>query len=172
MYKFPDHYRSPEALYWLGKTYLREGKEDAFIKSSKGFIRLYKKDKKRPEVLYRLGIIYAENGDVKSAVSAFDRVIREYPGNDFASDSRWAKGWLYYKKQDYKKSLAMFNNILDTAADSSYISRTLYWKAKVMEKINEIGGMEKSLCLLCSKFDGSFYCLFAQYYYNIQCLSS
>ena len=172
LYKFPDHYRSPEALYWLGKTYLREGKEDAFIKSSKGFIRLYKKDKKRPEVLYRLGIIYAENGDVKSAVSAFDRVIREYPGNDFASDSRWAKGWLYYKKQDYKKSLAMFNNILDTAADSSYISRTLYWKAKVMEKINEIGGMEKSLCLLCSKFDGSFYCLFAQYYYNIQCLSS
>lgn len=170
---YPGHLRAREALYWLGKTYLRAGKEDAFIKASKRYIKRYKdQDKEKiPEILYRLGIVYAGQRDVKTAVFYYDRVMKEYPNSSFAADSQWAKGWLLYKERELKKALTQFDDILQQRKDSHYAPQALYWKARVSERINDPGEREKSLCQLCREYPGSFYCLFATYHDRMNCAS-
>ena len=170
---YPGHPRAREALYWLGRTYLRQGKEDAFIKASKGYIRQYKdKNGERiPEILYRIGVVYAGQRDVKKAISYYDRVMTEYPNSSFAADSQWARGWLLYKEQELKKALLQFDTILQERKDSHYAPQALYWKARILEMMDDPEGMEKSLCRLCSEYPGSFYCLFATYHYQMECAS-
>jgi len=170
---YPGHPRAREALYWLGKTYLRAGKEDAFIKASKRYIKRYKdQDEERiPEILYRLGIVYAGQRDVETAISYYDRVMKEYPNSSFASDSQWANGWLLYKERELKKALTLFDNILQQRKDSHYAPQALYWKARVSERMDDPGEMEKSLCQLCREYPGSFYCLFAMYHDRMDCAS-
>lgn len=167
--KYPRHPKAPEALYWLGRTYLREGKEDAFIKSGIGYLKRYKKDGRGPEVLYRLGNIFAEKRDIRTATYYYERVIKEYPLSSFASDSLWAKGWLLYKGRDIAGALEVFDNILQNSDEPSYTPQAAYWRAKVLEKMGDYQGMEKGLCRLCSEYRQSFYCLFSRYYYNFTC---
>ncbi len=169
---YPGHLKAPEALYWLGRTYLRAGKEDAFIKASKGYLKKYKDKERIPEVLYRLGIIYADRRDITTAASYYDRVMKEYPNSSFAPDSQWAKGWLLYKENKLKKALHVFNGILRQTEYSPYIPQALYWKARVLERMNDPEGMEKGLCQLCRDYRGSFYCLFAMHHNNVACASA
>lgn len=170
---YPDHVKSQEALYWLGRTYLRGGKEDAFIRASKGYLKQYKdkNEEKIPEILYRLGAVHAGQRDVETAISYYDRVMTEYPDSSFATDSQWAGGWLLYKEQELKKALLQFDNILQERKDSHYAPQSLYWKARILERMDDAAGMEKGLCQLCRDYPGSFYCLFARYQYSMECVS-
>lgn len=162
--------RTGEALYSLGRNYLREGKDNAYVKSSKAYINLYRNKEKRPEVIYRLGMYYADKKEINTAFRYLDKVIREYPHTDFASDSKWSKGWLLYKEKKYKKALSVFNNILKEKNSTYLLPKTLYWKAKVLEAMDDHDGMEKSLCQLCNRHNGSFYCLFAGGNFDIPCV--
>lgn len=163
----PGHSMAPEALYWLGRTYLRQGKEDAFIRASKGYLKRYKDKGKSPEVLYRLGNLYAEKRKIETASSYYERVMKEFPQSSYASDSRWAKGWLFYKERRLKEALRVFDQI----REFQDAPRVLYWKARTLELMNDPVGMESNLCQLCSQYGGSFYCLFARHFYNIHCVS-
>lgn len=172
---YPRHSRAPEALYWLGRTYLRQDKEEAFIKASKNYHKKYRNKQKSPEVLYRLAAVYAGREDIDTAISYYDRVIKEYPDSSFASDSLWAKGWLLYKKEGEKglsKAMNTFNHIIQQKKSSTYTPQALYWKARVLERLGDQEGMEKSLCQLCNEYRGSYYCLFAMYNFNIACASA
>jgi len=169
---YPTHPLAPEALYWLGRTYLRQGKEDAFVRAYRRYLERYRKSGKGPEVLYRLGSFYAEKGKVETAMSYFDRAIREFPESSYASESRWAKGWLLYKEKMFREALRVFDDILQRKGESIDVPRVLYWKARVLERMNDPIGMETQLCRLCSQYEGSFYCLFAKHSYDIPCISS
>ncbi len=166
---YSDDKRSCEVIYSLARNYLREGKDDAFVKSGKAYIKLCRGTEKIPEVTYRLGMFYAEKKDIKSAFGYFDRVIRKYSKSDFASDSRWAKGWLLYKEQKFAKALKVFDSLLKDKRNPAFIPKALYWKARILETMGDHDGMEKSLCQLCNNHNGSFYCFFAAGNVDIPC---
>ncbi len=169
--RYPYDDKTPEAVYWLGRNYLRRGKEDAFIASSIGFLKRYKKDDKYPEVLYRLGNIYAERNDIDTAVSYLERVIKEYPFSSYASDGLWKKGWILYKAGNFDGALHIFNNIINDPGEHAYTSQAIYWRAKVLEKTGDYQAMNEGICRLCSDYGRSFYCLFSGYYYDVSCSS-
>ena len=169
---YPRSLQVPEALYWLSRVYLREGKEDVFISTCKRYLKLYNDKERSSEILYRLGVVYADKRDINTATSYYDRVITEYPDSSFASDSLWAKGWFLYKMGEHKGALVVFNNILQQKKEPAYIPQALYWKIKILEKMKDHQETEKSLCQLCNEHRGSFYCLFAVYNYNLTCVSA
>ncbi|MEK6561195.1 MAG: tetratricopeptide repeat protein, partial [Nitrospirota bacterium] len=159
--RYPHDKDTPEALYWLGRNYLRRGKEDAFIASSIGFLKNYKKNERYPEVLYRLGNIYAERNDVDTAVSYLERVMKDYPFSSYASDSLWKKGWILYKAGNFDGALHVFNNIINDPGEHAYTSQAIYWRAKALEKTGDYHAMNEGICRLCSNYGRSFYCLFS-----------
>ncbi|MEK6713715.1 MAG: transglycosylase SLT domain-containing protein [Nitrospirota bacterium] len=169
--RYPYDDKTPEAVYWLGRNYLRRGKEDAFIASSIGFLKNYKKNERYPEVLYRLGNIYAERNDVDTAVSYLERVMKDYPFSSYASDSLWKKGWILYKAGNFDGALHVFNNIINDPGEHAYTSQAIYWRAKVLEKTGDYQAMNEGICRLCSDYGRSFYCLFSGYYYDVACSS-
>ncbi|MBI5193193.1 MAG: transglycosylase SLT domain-containing protein [Nitrospirae bacterium] len=168
MNNYPDDKRTGEVLYSLGRNYLREDKEAAFVKASKTYIRSFRDKEKRPEVMYRLGMYYAEkNGaekkDIDTSFRYLDRIIREYPHSSYALDSRWAKGWLLYKEKKFPKAIKIFDSILNNGKENAAnIPKTLYWKARVFETTGNGAGMGNTLCHLCNKYKGSFYCFIAE----------
>ncbi len=168
--KHPNDEKAPEALYWLGRNYLRQGNEDAFIASSIRFLKQYKKDEKYPEVMYRLGNIFAERNEIDKAFLYLDRVIREFPFNGYASDSLWKKGWILYKTGDHDGAVKIFNKIIDDPGKHAYYeAQAIYWRAKVNGKNGNYAAMDKDICGLCSDYGQSFYCLFSRYYYEGTC---
>ena len=162
--KHPFDEKAPEALYWLGRTYLRKGKEGAFITSSIGFLKQFKKDERYPEVLFRLGSIYAERDDIENAFIYLDRIIREYPLDSYASDSLWKKGWILYKTGNSDGAALIFNKIINSPGENAYKAQAMYWRAKVLGKTGDYEAMDKDLCRLCGDYGKSFYCLFSRYY--------
>lgn len=172
MNNYPDDKRTGEALYSLGRNYLREDKEAAFVKASKAYIKSYRDKEKRPEVMYRLGMFYAEKKEIGTSFRYLDSIIREYPHSNYALDSQWAKGWLLYKKKEFKKALKVFDSILKGKESTKNIPKTLYWKTRVVETIGNRDGMENTLCQLCNKHKGSFYCFFAEGKFEEKCVGS
>ena len=162
--KYPYDEKAPEAVYWLGRTYLRRGKESAFIASSIGFLKQFKKDERYPEVMFRLGNIYAERNDLENAFLYLDRIIREYPLNSYASDSLWKKGWILYKTGNPDGAALIFNKIINSPGENAYKAQAMYWRANVLGKSGDSEAMDKGMCGLCSDYDKSFYCLFSRYY--------
>jgi len=169
--RYPYDDKTPEAVYWLGRNYLRRGKEDAFISSSLGFLKNYKKNERYTEVLYRLGNIYAERKNIDTAVSYLERVIKEYPFSSYASDSLWKKGWILYKAGNVDGALRVFNKIINDPGEHAYTSQAIYWRAKILEKTGDYQAMNEGICQLCSDYGRSFYCLFSGYYYDVKCPS-
>ncbi len=170
--RYPYDDKTPEAVYWLGRNYLRRGKDDAFIASSLGFLKRYKKDDRYPEVLYRLGNIYAERNDIDTAVSYLEMVMKKYPLSSYASDSHWKKGWILYKAGNFDGALQVFNNIINVTSEHPHKAQAIYWRAKVLEKTGDYQAMEAGICRLCSDYGRSFYCLFSGYYYEVTCPST
>ncbi len=170
--KYSRDEKAPEAMYWLGRNYLRRGKVDAFITSSLEFLKRYKKDERSPEVLFRLGNIYAERNDIDNAFLYLDRVIGEYPLNSYASDSLWKKGWILYNTGNGDSALNIFNKIINSPAEHAYADQAIYWRAKILGKNGDYEAMNNDLCRLCNDYGKSFYCLFSSYYQDVACSSS
>lgn len=167
--RYSSYPRASEVLYWLGRNYLRQGKEKEFIRSSHKYIKKYRKNRRVPEVMYRLGIIYSDRGEIKKAISLYNRIMRKYPKSRYASESQWAKGWLFYKRGKFKKALQVFQSIIRDGRPFSDIPRAFYWKAKTLYRLKDRKGMKKTLCNLCRTYRGSFYCTFTTYYYAPSC---
>lgn len=163
--RYPFDEKAPDAVYWLGRNYLRQGKEDAFIASSLGFLKQYRNEERYAEVLYRLGNVYADRGDPENAFLYLDRVIRELPSNSYASDSLWKKGWISYKTGNFDAALHTFNKIISSRDRHPYKAQAMYWRAKIMGKIGNYEEVDNDICSLCKEYDESFYCLFSRYYY-------
>ena len=159
---------SPEVLYLLGRNYLRQGREDEFIRVSKEFIRRYGAHKKAPEVMYRLAVIYSDRGETKKALSIYGKIARRYPHDRFAYKSQWAKGWLFYKQRHLRKAIRTFDSII--RSDSPYAPRAFYWKARALQKLHYGNRkIRRTICRLCKLYKDSFYCILASYHKDLYC---
>ena len=77
--KNKKHILTPNAYYWLGRTYFVRGKfEDAAITFAEGF-QLFPSSSKAPVTLLNLGVSLAKLGRVREACTTFSKLRKNYP---------------------------------------------------------------------------------------------
>jgi len=86
--KYPNSTKTPEALYWIGESYMGDKSYNQAILSFKEVTARYPKDPKSDESLYRIADAYERLGDKANAVFNLKLLVDEHPNSEFAGKAR------------------------------------------------------------------------------------
>lgn len=86
--KYPNSAKTPEALYWIGESYMGDKSYNQAILSFKDVTARFPKDPKAVEALYRISDAYERLGDKANAVFNLKLLADEHPSSEFAGKAR------------------------------------------------------------------------------------
>lgn len=84
---YPTHERAPDALFYVGESFEREGPDSA-VAYYEQVVKRYPDAPRAPQALYKLGLLAEQRGETAAARVYFERVVRGYPGSPEASLAR------------------------------------------------------------------------------------
>ncbi len=83
--KFPDHEFADNAAYYLGDSYLQQGRIDLALQAFDQVINLYPKGDKAPVAYYKKGRVLLEQQRLEEAKQVFERLRKLYPKSQEAA---------------------------------------------------------------------------------------
>jgi len=86
--KFPNSSKTPEALYWIGESYMGDKSYNQAILAFKEVTTRFPKDSKSAESLYRIADAYERLGDKSNAVFHLKMLVDENPNSEFAGKAK------------------------------------------------------------------------------------
>jgi len=86
--KYPNSPKAPEALYWIGESYIADKSYNQAILSLKEVTTRYPGDPKAEEALYRIADAYERLGDKANAAFNLKLLVDEHPKSEFAAKAR------------------------------------------------------------------------------------
>lgn len=86
--KYPNSPKSPEALYWIGESYMGDKSYNQAILSFKEVTGRFPKDPKAQEALFRTAEAYERLGDKANAAFQLKLLVDEHPTSEFAGKAR------------------------------------------------------------------------------------
>jgi tol-pal system protein YbgF len=86
--KYPSSSKTPEALYWIGESYMGDKSYNQAILSFKEVTNRFPKDSKAAESLYRIADAYERLGDKANASFNLKMLVDEHPSSEFAGKAR------------------------------------------------------------------------------------
>ncbi|WP_243366508.1 tetratricopeptide repeat protein [Fundidesulfovibrio soli] len=86
--KYPNSPKAPEALYWIGESYIADKSYNQAILSLKEVTVRFPSDPKAEEALYRIAEAYERLGDKSNAVFHLKLLVDEHPKSDFAAKAK------------------------------------------------------------------------------------
>jgi len=88
MAKYPSSAKTPEALYWIGESYMGDKSYNQAILSFKEVTTRYPKDPKSADALYRIADAYERLGDKSNAAFNLKLLLEEHPGSEFTGKAK------------------------------------------------------------------------------------
>lgn len=86
--KYPSSSKTPEALYWIGESYMGDKSYNQAILAFKEVTTRFPKDSKSAESLYRIADAYERLGDKSNAVFHLKMLVDENPNSEFAGKAK------------------------------------------------------------------------------------
>jgi len=86
--KYPSSAKTPEALYWIGESYMGDKSYNQAILSFKEVTTRYPKDAKSAGALYRIADAYERLGDKANAVFNLKLLLDEHPASEFTTKAK------------------------------------------------------------------------------------
>lgn len=86
--KYPSSVKTPEALYWIGESYMGDKSYNQAILSFKEVANRFPKDPKAAEALYRTAEAYERLGDKANAAFTLKILTDEHAGSEYAGKAR------------------------------------------------------------------------------------
>jgi len=126
--------KSPEALYWKGRSYEKIGRFKKARLAYQSVYERYPSSEFAPMGLYMAGKLEQRNLRVTNASNYYKTVISEYPVYEKTPDAAWNLGWIYYKQGRYQNAYDIFSGY-SYPQDSFDAQSFPYWKAKSLEKL-------------------------------------
>jgi tol-pal system protein YbgF len=88
MAKYPSSSKTPEALYWIGESYMGDKSYNQAILSFKEVTTRYPKDPKSADALYRIADAYERIGDKANAVFNLKLLLDDHPSSEFTGKAK------------------------------------------------------------------------------------
>ncbi len=152
--KYPEHRRTDEALYRLGKLYLLHNNYTEAARIFKKIINTYKKSNFFYGTHYYLGLIYLIKSDFQEAIEYFDYVIDKKKKDKFHILSIIGKGNCYFEIKDYNKSIYYFK-IGVKIKNKNYFPSLFYGMANSYLKNKKYNEAYDFFRLVVKQFPGS-----------------
>ena len=86
--KYPNSAKAPEALYWIGESYVADKSYNQAILSLKEVTVRFPSDPKAEEALYRIADAYERLGDKSNAAFHLKLLVDEHPKSEFAAKAK------------------------------------------------------------------------------------
>lgn len=86
--KYPNSSKSPEALYWIGESYMGDKSYNQAILGFKEVVNRYPKAPKSAEALYRIADAYERLGDKANASFHLKMLTDEHPNSEFSGKAK------------------------------------------------------------------------------------
>ena len=86
--KYPSSSKAPEALYWIGESYMGEKSYNQAVLSFKEVTTRFPKEGKAAEALWRTAEAYERLGDKTNAAFHLKMLADEYPNSEFNGKAR------------------------------------------------------------------------------------
>ncbi len=84
---YPTHALVPDALYFVGETFVRE-RPDSAAAYYRMVVSRFAESSRAAEALYKTGLLAEQQGDRAGARTAYQGVIQQYPRSDLATLAR------------------------------------------------------------------------------------
>ena len=86
--RFPASAKTPEALYWIGESYMGDKSFNQAVLSFKEVTTRFPKDPKSAEALWRIADAYERLGDKANATFHLKLLVDEYPASEVTGKAR------------------------------------------------------------------------------------
>lgn len=86
--KYPNSAKTPEALYWIGESYMGDKSYNQAILSFKEVVDRFPKDSKAAEALLRSSEAYERLGDKANAAAQLKLLVSEHPNSELAGKAK------------------------------------------------------------------------------------
>jgi len=126
-----------KVIFWLAKSHTYLGNSQSAIKYYLSLVESYPYSDLAPESLENIAKIYEGKNLNEEAMDIYERIITEYPYSVFARRALWNTGWIFYKRGKFSEALKKFDRLVKIGRNSSFYSKSLYWKSKNLEKLGE-----------------------------------
>ena len=106
--KYPDNEKTPEALYWMGKSYANMGDPENAIKTFTKLQKGYPASEMAPLSYIDQGLIYKQNNQIKKADSVFLLLEMKYPDDQNIGQAYYERASIKYSIGDTVQALELF----------------------------------------------------------------
>jgi len=131
---FPSDARTPDALYWLGRSAAKLGDYDTALKSYQKLLDRFPENEWADDALFYMGTIYRETGDLKKALRCYNRMGVDYPASKYADSAVWWRAWAWYTAGDYHKTEQTLQELIHAYPRSFLVNQARYWQGRAAEK--------------------------------------
>lgn len=149
------------ALYWQGKILWQSRRLDEAANAYKTLIQKFPDNRLTDDAYYGLVKIYTELQQPQLAKTAQEK-LDALPSGDMHDEDLWETTWNAIQRNNFEQALLLLDKRLaqNSGVGESY-PRALYWKARVLEKLNRHSEIKQLQHRLSEEFPYSYYTLMA-----------
>lgn len=156
-----------EILFWLGKTYLKDGDTQ---NAEKVFLKIVNtKSSYTPIAMYKLFQIYQKNNNQKTAENWLIKLANLH--TPFSILANWELGWYYYKQGKFTNAIYYLNELEHSKySDDLEKVKAMYWKARALLKSGDIQQSQKIFFKIINNTPLSYYSVMSHIWFNTNTL--
>jgi len=136
--------RRDEALVWLGRTYLRQGKGQALANLVKGLPVDGLTGDQQAQLYTFYGIWLEDHDGWPEAVEAYQKAGHVAHTLSRQLDAWWRAGWIYYQRQQFTEAITVFQEIIQktqephSASLMQMAAQAWYWLARSQAHVGQM----------------------------------
>ncbi len=163
MYDYPENEYVGSAMYWIGESYVEEGKHDEAVDFFTKAIEDKSGNTYRDHSLYALASVYEKQEDYINAVKYYDQLLTYYPNSSLATQAQVRIGVCYYHLKDYQTSILELNNPIINDLPDEHLAEALYLLANSHYRVEEYDDAAQTYSEITRRFPETKIHRIAQY---------
>lgn len=155
--KYPNHRRTDEANYQIGRDLWNLGKDQAAIK----FLSKVGKKNKVSNIVIKSQFVI---GRIHEGAKQYSKALRQYKhltarhGNaEYAQWGSWRIGWIHYTRKHFQKAHDQFKENVQHFPKGDFIEYNLFWQGKSLEKMGKDGEAREIYKTIARNYPYTFY---------------
>ncbi len=108
--------------------------------------------------LYNVADMLRLDGQFEKADVMYSAYVDNYPDAGKINVAKFLLFWINYRQKKYERAMSLIDAIIKETSDRSYIyQRSVYWKARVLEKTGQEQAATNIFCDMSRKYPATLY---------------
>ena len=155
IYQYPNSDYVGSAMYWIGESYVAEGKLDEAIEFLTKAIEDKSSNKFRDHSLYALASVYEKIQDYQNAVKYYDELLTYHSSSPLALQAQVRIGVCYFYLKEYYNSILELNNPILQDLPEENLAEALYLLANSHYRVEEYANAANTYSEIIDRFPNS-----------------